>query len=153
MTSLSHFSHSHMKKGQDFTGVSIVYACHDGQGNYIFNKRGANCRDEQGRWDIGGGGLEFGDTVKNTLHKEIGEEYLTDVLDFEFLGYRDVHREKEGKPTHWIALDFRVLVNRDKVGNGEPHKFDAVEWFRLDALPDPIHSQNSAFFEKYQGKL
>jgi len=34
---------------------------------------------------------------------EIKEEYCTDVLGFDFLGYRDVHREHNGKKTHWIA--------------------------------------------------
>lgn len=142
-----------MKKGEDFVGVTIVYACHDGKGNYLFNKRSANCRDEHGRWDPGGGGLEFGDTVEGTLHKEIGEEYCTDVLAYEFLGYRDVHREHDGRPTHWIGLDFKVLVDRGKVANGEPHKFDELGWFRLDNLPTPIHSQYPHFLALYRDKL
>lgn len=63
-----------MKKGEDFTGVAVVYFCHDGQGNFLLNKRSVNCRDELGAWDPGGGGLEFGDTIENTLRKEIAEE-------------------------------------------------------------------------------
>ncbi len=35
-----------MKKGEDFTGVTIVYFCHDGNGNFLMKKRSANCRDE-----------------------------------------------------------------------------------------------------------
>jgi ADP-ribose pyrophosphatase YjhB (NUDIX family) len=142
-----------MKKGYDYTGVTIVYLCHDGAGNFLFNKRSANCRDEHGRWDPGGGGLEFGDTVESTLRKEIAEEYCTDVLEFEFLGYRDVHREHQASKTHWIALDFKVRVDRDKVQNGEPHKFDAVRWCTLDALPSPLHSQFPLFLEKYGHRL
>ena len=142
-----------MKKGQDFTGVTIVYFCHDGQGNFVMSKRNDNCRDEHGCWDPGGGGLEFGDTVENTLKKEIAEEYCTDILSFEFLGYRDVHREHDGKKTHWIALDFKVMVDRDKVKNGEPHKFDEIGWFRIDDLPTPIHSQFPKFLEQYRGRL
>ena len=142
-----------MKKGEDYTGVTIVYLCHDGKGNILLNKRSKNCRDEHGAWDPGGGGLEFGDTVENTLKKEIAEEYCTDVLDYEFLGYRDVHREHNGKPTHWIALDFKVLVDRVKVKNGEPHKFDAIEWFTLDSLPTPLHSQFPKFLKDYKEKI
>lgn len=117
------------------------------------NKRGTNCRDEHGRWDCGGGGLEFGDTVENTLEKEIKEEYCTDVLDSEFLGYRDVHREHEGMKTHWIALDFKVLVDKEKVKNGEPHKFDEVKWFSLNNFPESLHSQFPKFLELYKNKL
>ncbi len=142
-----------MKKGEDYIGVSVIYLCHDGKGNILFNKRSQNCRDEKGNWDIGGGGLDFGDTVEGTLRKEIKEEYCTNVLSFEFLGYRDVHRVNEGNKTHWVALDFLVLVDRDSVGNGEPHKFDKLGWFTLDTLPAPLHSQLPKFFELYKGRV
>jgi len=142
-----------MKKGEDYTGVAVVYFCHDGKGNFLLNKRSANCRDERGTWDIGGGGVEFGDTIEGTLRREIKEEYCTDVISFEFLGYRDVHRVNDGKKTHWIGLDFKVLVDREKAANGEPHKFDAVEWFRLDKLPSPTHPQFPVFLKMYEGRL
>lgn len=142
-----------MQKGVDFIGVSIVYFCHDGKGNFLMHKRGLGARDEQGKWDIGAGGLELHDTVENTLRKEIMEEYSTDVLSFEFLGYRDVHRTHENKPTHWIALDFKVLVDPKKVKNGEPHKFDEVGWFNFENLPENRHSVLDLFFEKYKNQL
>jgi 8-oxo-dGTP pyrophosphatase MutT (NUDIX family) len=142
-----------MQKGVDFIGVSVVYFCHDGKGNVFMAKRSQNARDEKGKWDIGGGGVEFGDTVVETLRKEIMEEYCTEVLDYEFLGYRDVHRENDGKKTHWVTFDFKILVNREKAKNGEPHKFDEAEWFTLKNLPSPIHSQLPMFLEKYKDKL
>lgn len=142
-----------MEKGVDFVGITVVFFCHDGNGNFLLNKRGNNCRDEQGCWDSGGGGLEFGDTVEETLSKEIKEEYCTDVLSYEFLGFRDIHRENNGKNTHWISLDFKVLVDKDKVGNGEPTKFDEIGWFKLDSLPSPLHSQLPYFISKYKDKL
>jgi 8-oxo-dGTP diphosphatase len=142
-----------MKKGEEYTGIAIVYFCHDGKGNFLMSKRSKNCRDEHGCWDPGGGGLEFGHTIEDTLRKEIAEEYRTDVASYEFLGYRDVHRQHEGTKTHWIALDFKVRVDPKKVQNGEPHKFDAVEWFRLDNLPEPVHSQFPKFLELYQDRL
>ena len=142
-----------MQIGIDCVGVAVVYYCHDGNENFFMAKRSANCRDEHGNWDIGGGAVEFGETVEATLKKEIKEEYLTDVLDFEFLGFRDVHRQHEGKKIHWIALDFKVLVDREKAGNGEPHKFDEIGWFTLKTLPSPLHSQLPHFLEKYREKL
>ncbi len=142
-----------MKKGVDYTGITIVFLCHDGEGNILLSKRSDKCRDEHGTWDPGGGGMEFGDTVENTLRKEIAEEYCTDVLEYEFLGYRDVHREHDNKKTHWIALDFKVLIDRNKVKNGEPHKLEEVEWFTLDSLPTPLHSQFPTFLGLYKGKI
>lgn len=140
-------------KGIDYPGVTIVYACHDGTGNFLLNKRSVQCRDEHGKWDCGGGGLDLGVTVEETLRKEIMEEYCTDVLSYEFLGFRDVHREHNGRPTHWIALDFKVLIDKEKVQNGEPHKFDEIGWFKLDAMPSELHSQFPNFLKKYKDKL
>ena len=142
-----------MKRGVDFIGNAIVFFCHDGNGNYLMNKRSNNSKDERGTWDVGGGRIEIHDTVVDTLTKEIKEEYCTDVLEYEFLGYRDVHRESEGGRTHWIALDFRVLVDRSKVSNGEPHKFDEVNWFKLDDVPTPLHSQLQFAIDKYRDVL
>ena len=142
-----------MQRGVDFVGVAVTYFCHDGKGNILFQKRSKNCRDEKGKWDIGGGALEFGDTVLDTLEREITEEYSTDVLDYEFLGYRDVHRELDGKKNHWTALNFKVLVDKEKVKNGEPHKFDEIGWFSLNNLPSPLHSQVSGEINLYKDKL
>ncbi len=144
-----------MQRGIDYVGVAVVYFCHDGKGNILLAKRGIKTRDEQGNWDIGGGGIEFGDTVENTLRKEIKEEYCTDVLDYEFLGYRDVHRENNNnrKKTHWITLDFKVFIDRKKAKNGEPHKFDEIGWFTFKNLPSPVHSQLPNFLKLYKDKI
>jgi len=142
-----------MKHGEDFVGVAVVFACHDGNGNFLLNKRSDNCRDERGTWDPGGGKVEFGDTLEQTLRKEIMEEYCTTVLDFEFMGFRDVLREREGKKTHWLSMDFKVLVDREKVKIGEPHKCLELGWFDLEHLPTPLHSQYPLFLNKYKNIL
>ncbi|MDO8582221.1 MAG: NUDIX domain-containing protein [bacterium] len=142
-----------MIKGIDYIGICVNYICHDGNGRIVLNKRGKNSRDEVGRWDCGGGSLDFGATVDETLKKEIKEEYATDVISFEFLGYRDVFRELDGKKTHWLAIDFMVLLDPAQVKNAEPHKFDAVEWFTLATLPSPLHFGFSQMLEKYSKKV
>lgn len=142
-----------MNRGKEYTGVTVVFFCHDGEGNFVFSKRSKNCRDEHGRWDCGGGGLEVHDTVENTLKKEIREELGTDPVGYEFLGFRDVHRGSGEEKTHWIALDFKALVDKAKVINNEPHKFDEIGWFRLNDLPEPLHSQLPGALRQYKEKL
>ena len=142
-----------MIPGIDYPGINITYYCHDGTGRYVFNLRGKNCRDEQGKWDCGAGKLELHQTIEECLRKEIKEEYCTDVLDYEFLGFDDVHREHNGVQTHWIGLRYRVRVDAKKVANGEPHKFDDVQWFTLDNLPSPLHSQVEDELRAYRDKL
>lgn len=142
-----------LKKGIDFVGVCVVFLCHDGKGNILMQKRGSKARDENGKWDIGAGGLEFGDSVEETLRKEIREEYCCEVIRYEFLGFREIYREHEGKNTHWVSLDFKVLVNPKQAKNGEPHKFDGIGWFIKEDLPQPNHSEIPLFFKKYQDKI
>ncbi len=59
-----------MKKGIDYIGVTASYLAHDGNGRYVMTKRGQNCRDEQGTWDFGGGGVDLGDSVEETIIKK-----------------------------------------------------------------------------------
>ena len=142
-----------MKKGVDYIGVTVSYLCFDAEGRLLLAKRGENARDEHGRWDNGGGGVEFGDTIEETLHKEIREEYGADVLSYEFLGVRDVMRNQNGVPTHWISVDYKVLLDPARVVNGEPHKLDEGAWFQLDNLPSPLHSGLPGFLRKHADLL
>ena len=138
-----------MKKGFDYIAVSVSYFCHDGKGNYLLNKRSVNCRDEHGTWDFGGGGIEFGDTIEDTLQKEIKEEYCADIVEYKFLGPTESMRTIDGKMSHWVHLHFLVQLDPAQVKNGEPHKFDEIGWFRLDNLPSPLHSQAPGDLEKF----
>jgi len=142
-----------MKAGIDYPGVSVIFFCHDNNGNFLMNKRSIKCRDEQNRWDIGAGAVKLYENIDDTLKREIKEEYCINILNYDFLGYRDVHRQNNEIKTHWIALDFKVLIDGLNAKNGEPHKFDEIGWFRLDNLPFPLHSQLPYFFEIYKDKL
>ena len=143
------------RKGIDYTGISVTFFCHDGNGKFVMGRRSANTRDEQGKWEIGAGSMEFGDTAERTLFKEIREEYCADVLEYEFLGYMDALREHEGIQTHWVTLNFKARVDPEKVKIGEPDMIDEIRWFAFDTLPpaEELHSQLPAFFERYREKL
>ena len=136
--------------------VSVCFFCHDGAGKYLVAKRSKQARDEHGRWDPGAGGLKFGETLEDAVCREIQEEYSTKPLTIEHLGYRDVFREQNGTPTHWVAHDFRVLVDPTEVKIGEPHKCDELRWGTIEEiknLDEELHSQFPAFFAKHEGKL
>lgn len=141
-----------MEPGVDYTGVAVVFFCHDGTGRYLLARRTVNSRDEAGKWDPGGGKVEYRENVEDALRREVGEEYDTRILDHKFLGYRDVHRNESGIKTHWIALDFKVLIS-DAVRNAEPDKHDRIDWFELSNLPSPLHSEFKRCLELYKGIL
>ena len=108
-----------MIKGVDYIGLAVVYFCHDGKGNFLMHKRGAGTRDEQGKWDVGAGGIEFGHTAEQTLRKEIMEEYGTNVISFEFMGFRDdIHRKtSEDKPMHLLTFYYKLFFYPSFVKN------------------------------------
>jgi ADP-ribose pyrophosphatase YjhB (NUDIX family) len=129
-----------MKKGVDYIGITCVFFCHDGQGNFLLHKRSEKCRDEVGRWDCGGGAMEVGETFEQAVRREIKEEYGCDVLDLKFLRANNVLRTNGGEKTHWVALIFAAKVDPKQVINGEPEKMVEVGWFKPDAFPQPLHS-------------
>lgn len=129
-----------MNIGLDYIGISTPFYCNDGKGNFLLHKRSAHCRDEQGRWDSGGGKLDFGVSVEENVLREIKEEYGCTGEIQERAPTHDIFRESGGVKTHWLAVPFFVKVNPAEVRINEPHKMDEIGWFRLDALPDPLHT-------------
>lgn len=117
-------------------------------------KRSQKARDEHGTWDVGGGGLKWGQTAEENVRREVKEEYGAEVLEITFMGYDDVFRNlADGTPTHWLALRFAVRVDRDQVSIQEPELQEDGGWFTLDDLPTPLHSQMMPFFNKYKNEI
>ena len=130
-----------LQKGVDFIGVTCIFFCHDGKGNFVMHKRSKNCRDEIGRWDSGSGSMEFGETFEQAVKREIKEEYCVSVKNLTFCGTNNILRTNGGKKTHWVALVFSGQVDPKKVKIGEPEKMDELGWFNSRRLPKPLHSQ------------
>ena len=146
-----------MKIGIEYIGVSTPFYCNDGKGNFVLHKRSKNCRDEQGAWDPGSGQLEFGQTLEESVLREIMEEYGCIGTIQEQLPAHSILRIHNWKQTHWVAIPFFVLVNRKDVKINEKEKIDEIGWFRLDNLPSPLHTgfqytlkRYRKFFDKYR---
>lgn len=129
-----------MKAGVDYTGVTVFFFCHDGKGNFLMHKRSQNCRDERGKWDCGGGKLEFGEDLRAAVLRELKEEHGCDGEIQEQFPASVRARESDGVATHWVTIGFLIKVDPAQVVNNEPEAIDEFGWFRLDALPQPLHS-------------
>jgi ADP-ribose pyrophosphatase YjhB (NUDIX family) len=139
-----------MTKGIDFPGIAVTVFCHDGFGNYLVGKRSTKCRDEHGRWNPVGGGLKHGERLEDAIRRELREEICAEPKEFEQLGFREVHRELNGQPTHWIIFDFKALVDPAAVAIGEPDMMDELKWVKINEIPAPMSSQFPLFLEKYK---
>ena len=128
-----------MKPGVDFIGVSVSFFCHDGK-YFLLHKRSDKCRDEIGRWDFGGGQLEFRERLQPAVLREVKEEYGVEGVIEKQLPAHSLLREDNGTKTHWLIITFLVKVDRKKVKNNDPEKIAELGWFKLNNLPKPIHT-------------
>lgn len=143
--------------GIDYIGITTPFYCNNGKGLFVMHKRSKNCRDEIGTWDFGGGKVEFGQELEESVLREVQEEYGCEGVIQEQLPPHSILREIDGKSTHWLAIPFFVKVDLKKVKNNEPNKIDTLDFFRLSVLPTPIHSgvqktmsRYKKYFERYQ---
>jgi len=139
-----------IKRGVDYIGISASFVVHDGQGRVLLQKRGQRARDENGKWDVGGGAIEFGESISEAVSREIFEELCVIPMSIDFLTVYDAFRVNKSIKTHWVAIMHAVQVDPDKVKIGEPDKIDEIGWFTSKKLPSPLHSQ---FWKSYQVAL
>ena len=143
-----------LKRGVDYIGVTVVFFCHDGEGNVLLQKRSMNCRDEQGRWDCGGGSMEFGEeSFESGVRREVLEELGVEPLAVKHMATTNVIRDNNGMPTHWVAVVHAVKIPREGLRIGEPDKIDEIGWFPADALPENLHSCWDRHFELVKGEI
>ncbi len=129
------------RRGIDHIGVTAVAVVHDGKGKILLQKRGPHARDEHGHWDVVGGAVEFGETIIETMQRELLEEIGAVPQEIKFLNFFDAHRHQNGQQTHWVAVVHTVLVEPNTITIREPHKIAEIGWFTADSLPKPLHSQ------------
>ena len=141
-------------KGVSFVGVSTVFLCHDGNGKIFLSKRSKKARDEHGRWTPGAGGLKHGQSLEQNIRRELNEENDAEALEIVFLGYKNLFRKlDDGTPTHWLVMNFAVLVDPTQMKINEPDMVDGFGGFTLDALPTPLHSEFNKFVDEYNLRL
>ena len=142
-----------MKPGFDYIGVAVAFCCHDGKGNFLFGKRGPRARDEQGAWEFGGGGVEFGETTQEAVLREISEEYGCQAEVSEALPTFSLLRNINGTPSHWLMVPFVVQVKADEVKLNPEEAVEEFGWFSLSQPPAPLHTGAKQMLEMYSGFL
>ena len=123
-----------MKKGIDYIGVGSGAIIFNSEGKVFLAKRGREARNESGKWEFPGGGVEFGERLEDALVREIREEYgfaievdtLLDVVN------HIIPSEKQ----HWVSPTFLCRYQGGSPRILEPHKCDEIGWFAVEEIPE-----------------
>lgn len=88
-----------------------------------------------GSWGSAGGHVEFGETSAQAAIRETEEELGIKVGNLKFLICLD-EQYRGGK--HYIDIIFSADILSGTPSVMEPDKIEAVGWFGLDDLPEPM---------------
>ncbi|MGD7069472.1 NUDIX hydrolase [Acetobacter sp. AAB5] len=91
---------------------------------------------EAGCWGLPGGKVDPFETVPAAVIREVQEETGLNVQLGALLCVVDQIDPAAG--THWVAPVYRVQQYTGQPHICEPHKHNGLEWFALDALPQPL---------------
>ncbi len=145
-----------MKKGIDYIGVGVGAVIVSKDKRIFANLRGRESRNEKGKWEFPGGAVEFGDTLEETIRREMKEEFGIDIEVIDLLGVNNhiIPEEKQ----HWVSPCFVCRIKSGEPRILEPHKSDAIGWFTLEEISElPItvvtHQNIKSLLKKYPGGL
>lgn len=126
------------------------------EGRIFLAKRGRKAKNEQGKWEGPGGSVDFGETIRSAIIREIEEEYGMRIKPIKLLDVCD-HILPEEKQ-HWVSPSFLAIVVRGKPTILEPHKCSEIGWFtrkemkKLNLTETGKHNL-AALNKKYPNKL
>lgn len=125
------------KRGHTLPGVAVGAMIFNDAGELFLAKRGVQAQNEKGCWEIPGGAVEFGETLRDAIRREIKEEYGIEIeVEKQFVAVDHI-LQQEGQ--HWVPTCFTAKIVGDQQPRiMEPEKCEAIGWFALDALPAPL---------------
>ncbi len=144
---LSRKSSSKLKPGKDFIGVGGGALIVNEKGETLLIRRTSAARNDAGVWSQPGGTLDYGETVKEMVIREIKEELGVDIELLELLCYSDQILADEEQ--HWVAISFLAKISSGEPQNLEPHKHDTIKWFTFDKLPSRLSKPTQDAVKKY----
>ncbi|HEV2339452.1 MAG TPA: NUDIX domain-containing protein [Patescibacteria group bacterium] len=120
-----------MKKGIDYVGVGIgAVIVRDGK--IFLSKRGKKAKNEVGKWECPGGGLEFGEQFEDCIKREIKEEFDCEIQPLEMV--EPVNHLIPEENQHWVALAYICKLTNGEPKIAEPEKSEAIGWFTISEM-------------------
>jgi 8-oxo-dGTP diphosphatase len=125
-----------LRRGVDYIGVGVGAIIVDDAGRVFLAKRGPKAGNERGLWEFPGGAVEFGETLKAALAREIREEYAIAIEVEALLTVTDHILPDEDQ--HWVSPSYICRIVEGTPVIVEPEKCSAIGWFSLDSIPEDL---------------
>jgi|SaaInlStandDraft_6_1057023.scaffolds.fasta_scaffold81348_1 8-oxo-dGTP diphosphatase len=87
-----------------------------------------------GSYGSGGGHLDFGESCKDAVVREIREEAGVELKDLEFLCVSNFIIESK----HYIDISFTAKIKSGEPQVMEPEKLDDWDWYDINNPPAPL---------------
>ena len=125
-------------------GILIMRQTVRGQEVLLGERQGSHGTGEFGG---PGGKVEFGDTIEETVLKEIEEECGPDlkITDLQMLCVSDLMDYLPEK--HFVDIGFTATYVSGEARVTEPDKLVAWNWYQVDDLPAPLFGCCENYFE------
>lgn len=126
--------------------VGIVAAARTGDGRWLLVRRA-----DTGRWALPGGTLEWGETLRSALTREVYEETGAEVLALgELLG---VYSAPERDPRfHAVTVVVEATVGEPERSGVNPVEISEVRLFGSDELPPDVTQGMDDILENARSK-
>lgn len=124
------------KIGCDCIGVGCGVFIVNDNGETLLLKRSKKSKNEAGFWCKPGGAVEFGETIDDSIRREIREELDVELGKIDFLSYTDHILPDENQ--HWVAFNFMAKIKSGEPKIMEPEKCDSLKWFKFDDVPEKL---------------
>lgn len=121
-----------MRKGIDYIGVGVCAVISNEEGKFFLAKRGEEARNESGKWEFPGGSIEFGDTLKDSIIREMQEELGIEIAPSDQLSAIDHIIPDENQ--HWVAHAFMAKIVKGEPKILEPEKCEEIGWFSITEM-------------------
>lgn len=136
-----------IKAGKDYIWVGCWAIILNDKNEILLLKRAMTARNEPGMWSRPGGEVDFGESIKNAVEREILEELWIKVEATRQLDVTETIAE-DGS-THRISFGYLAKHISGEPTNIEPDKHDDIRRFSLDDLPTNIAHYSKESIENY----